>query len=124
MAGNKRKKKYQLYLMATNEENIELAREQRFNRINGRYILIYTDDLLPTGQSAHYHIIDEKETAHLSDSEKVWLLEANVQIIAEETEKRQDELLKKINKRISTLEKELEKESEKLEQRQGSVDEE
>lgn len=125
MAGDRRKqkKKYQLYLMATNEENIDLAKAQRFNRINSRYILVYTDELLCVGQSAHYHIIDEKETAHLSDSEKVWLLEANVQIIAEETEKKQDELLKQLSKRITRLEKELEIEAEKISKRQGSLDE-
>lgn len=131
MAGDRKKRKtrYNLYLLAANKENIEVAREYRFNRINSRYILVYTnellrDELMHMLPSANYHIIDQKETEHLSDAEKVWLLEANVQIIAEETEKNQKEFLKKINERISRLEKELAIESEKLEQRQGSVDEE
>lgn len=110
------KKKYGLYLFSTNigEENLKEAMSYRFNRINQRYVLVYTDELSGMLQECHYHIIDEKETDHLSDSEKVWLLDANIKIIAEETAKRQDELLTRFNERLSQLEEELEKESGKI----------
>lgn len=108
------KKKYSLYLLSSSPENIQEAMKYRFNRINQKYVLIYADNLLGMLHESHYHIIDEKETRYLSDSEKVWLLEANVQIIAEESEKKQQEILNSLGERISRLEEELEKESEKI----------
>lgn len=113
---DKSKTKYNLYLFSGNldEETIKEVMAYRFNRITKRYVLVYTDELIGTLQECHYHIIDEKEIGYLSDSEKVWLLDANVKIIAEETEKQRDKILKSIDKRISKLEKELKAEAEKL----------
>jgi len=106
--------KYQLCLLALNQENIELAVKQRFNRITSKYILIYAENAEDMVQNCRYHIIDENETGHLSDSEKVWLLEANMKIIAEESEKQQAEIIRRFEERISILERELEKEAENL----------
>ena len=112
----KQKKKYNLYLFSPNmdEESMKEVMGYRFNRITQKYILVYTDEIIGTLQNCHYHIIDEKETGYLSDSEKVWLLDANIKIIAEETAKQQDKILKSLNKRIRKLEIELKEEYEKL----------
>ena len=110
----KAKKKYSLYLFASKEENVEEAMKYRFNRINKRYILVYTDELLGMLQQCHYHIIAEDEIGHLSDAEKMWLLEANIKIIAEESAKDQERLMLEFGKRIERLEKELESESHKV----------
>ncbi len=123
MADDK-KKKYCLYLMANNGKNRETATRERFNRINGRYILVYSDKLSTMIPKSNYHIISEDEIGHLSDAEKVWLLEANVEIIAEETAKKQDEMLKSFSERISRLEHELEIESAKISKGQDVSDEE
>lgn len=108
------KKEYKLYLMAMNQENMELAVQHRFNRVNSKYILIYSDELWNMVSKCHYHIIDENEIQHLSDSEKLWLFEANMKIIAEESELKQEEILKRFEERISILEKELEREADNL----------
>lgn len=113
MPDNKKGKRYDLYLFALNDENIKEAVKYRFNRINSKYILIYTDKLQSTLQESRYHIIDESETFRLSDSEKVWLLEANVKIITEESVRNQEEILKRFGERLDLLEKELQKESAK-----------
>ena len=110
------KKKYQLYLLPLNEENIRLAVGQRFNRMNSRYILVYSENLCDMVENRRYHIINESETGHLSDSEKVWLLEANMKIIAEETERQKEEIIKRFEERLSILEKELDAEAERLKQ--------
>ena len=109
-------KKYNLYLFSTSigDDAVKEAMSYRFNRITPKYVLVYTDELLGMLHSCHYHIIDEKEIGYLSDSEKVWLLDANIKIIAEETAKQQDKILKSLNKRIRKLEIELKEEYEKL----------
>lgn len=115
MTNNKKKltdkKKYSLYLFAMNEQNLALAMEYRFMRINRQYILVYTDGLFNALNKSRYHIIDESESERLSDSEKVWLLDANVKIITEESINKQSEIMQNFEERISVLEKELEKES-------------
>ena len=123
MADTKEKTKYRLYLMANNKQNLEIARKERFNRINGKYILVYTNNFLTMLHESNYHILDESETRHLSDSEKVWLLEANVKIIAEEAAKNQDEMIRDFEDRLDRLERELAIESEKLNKGQGGQDE-
>lgn len=118
MARNKTKKegktKYQLYLFAMNDENVKLASEYRFNRITRKYILVYTDKFINLLQNSRYHSINEKEIGHLSDAEKVWLLEANIKVIAEEATKDQEKMLREFEERIERLERELEVESDKL----------
>lgn len=114
-------KKYRLYLFAVNKDNIELAVHERFHRINKQYILVYTDNLFSHVQKARYHIIDESETGRLSDSERVWLLEANMKIIMEESEKKQDEILKSFAEKIDRLEQELAKEAEKIEKETDGI---
>lgn len=109
------KKKYNLYLFAMNDDNAKEAMKYRFNRINGKYILVYSDAIYSPLKKSRYHIIEGEEAKLLTDSEKVWLLEANVKIITEESMKNQDEIMKSFEERLSILEKELEKESQKAE---------
>lgn len=110
------KKKYSLYLFPVSTENIKMAVEERFHRINKQYILVYTNNLFSHVPKARYHIIDESETGRLSDGERVWLLEANMKIIMEESEKKQDEILKSFEEKLDRLEKELAREEEKIQQ--------
>ena len=109
------KKIYQLYAMHYSDEAAKEAIKHRFNRINGRYILIYEcENTLNTPVSA-YHIIDENEIGYLSESEKIWLLQCNVQIITEESLAKQDDILRSFSEKLNQLEQELAKEEEGIE---------
>lgn len=114
--------KYRLYLFPVSQGNVELAVKERFHRINKQYILVYTDNLFSHVPVERYHIIDESETGRLSDGEKVWLLEANMKIIMEESNKKQDEILKRFGEKLDRLEKELAKEEEKIQQGTSGID--
>lgn len=107
-------KKYELFAMPYSHEAVEEAIKHRFNRINGRYVLIYEEpDKLYTDSSL-YHIIHEDETGYLSNDEKVWILECNIQIITEESLRNQDDILASFGEKLDLLEQELEKEAEEI----------
>lgn len=105
-------KEYKLYAFPYSLESVDEAVKHRFNRINIRYVLIYEEpDKLYTDSSL-YHIINEDETGYLSESEKAWLLECNIQIITEESLKKRDDILASFSEKLDLLEQELKKEAE------------
>lgn len=105
-------KTYKLYAFPYSHEAVDEAVKHRFNRINIRYVLVYEEpDKLITDTSL-YHIINEDETGYLSDSEKAWLLECNIQIITEESLKKRDDILASFSEKLDLLEQELKKEAE------------
>lgn len=105
-------KEYKLYAFPYSLEAVDEAVKHRFNRINIRYVLIYEEpDKLYTVSSL-YHIINEDETGYLSESEKAWLLECNIQIITEESLKKRDDILASFSEKLDLLEQELKKEAE------------
>lgn len=108
------KVKYCLFAIPYSEEAQEEARKHRFNRINSRYILIYDRDEQVYSKIEVYHIIDKSEIGFLSEAEKKWLFDCNVQIINEISADKQDEILKSFSMKLEQLEKELEKESAKV----------
>lgn len=113
------KLKYQLYAFPYDTEIEEWARRQTYHRINPRYILVYTQENKVLRQNSRYHIINEKETDVLTDSEKAWLLDCNIDIIAEESLKQQDDIIKNYSLKLERLEAELEKEAKRIGQGKG-----
>ena len=114
------KKTYQLFAFPYSHEAVEEAIKHRFNRINSRYALVYDEaDKLNTGNIV-YHIINEDEIGYLSDDERVWILECNIQIITEESLNKQDEILTSFGEKLDLLAQELEKEAEEI--RDGKQD--
>ena len=109
------KKKYCLYAFPYSEEAQEEALKHRFNRINGAYILVYEEDNIVNTSKSEYHIIEENEIGYLTESEKMWLLECNIQIITEESLVKQDEILTSFGEKLERLERELEREAEEIE---------
>lgn len=107
-------KAYKLCASLYSHEAVDEAVKHRFNRINGRYVLIYEEaDKLNTDNIV-YHIISEDETGYLSGDEKAWLLECNIKIITEESLLNQDDILTSFGEKINLLEQELEKEAEEV----------
>lgn len=107
-------KRYNLYLLHNTIEAVKLAEKHRFYLVNKHYVLIYTDVLHNDNITLHYHIIDQNEASRLSDKEKVWLLEANTELILEESAKKQDEILQSFGERLDRFERELEKASQEM----------
>ena len=108
------KKTYELFAFHYSDKAVEEAMRHRFNRITSRYVLVYDEvDNLNT-DNIIYHIINEDEIGYLSDSERIWLLECNIQIITEESLNKQDEILASFGKKLDLLEQELKKEAEEI----------
>lgn len=107
-------KKYELYAFQYSHEAVDEAVKHRFNRINKQYILVYEEPDNFNTQNFVYHIINENETGYLSDDEKVWILECNIQIITEESLTRQDDILSSFAEKLEKLEQELEKEAQEI----------
>ena len=109
------KKKYQLYAIPYSKRAVEYAINHRFNRINGKYILVYESNESVYVPTTGYHIIEQNEVDYLSEAEKLWLIECNTILIAEETQKNADQILQSFGEKLQRLEEELKKEAEGLE---------
>lgn len=107
-------KTYKLFAFPYSHEAVDEAIKHRFNRINGRYVLVYEEPDKLNTDNIVYHIINEDETDYLSNDEKVWVLECNIQIITEESLENQDKLLASFDEKLDLLEQELEKEAEEI----------
>lgn len=111
MSKRKKNKKveYHLYAMETTEENLNAVRDKRFYRIAPSYILLYE-----RGQrTSNYNEIGESELRYLSYADKRWLLDCNMAIIAEETEKHKDEIASRMGLMVERLEAALQAEKAK-----------
>ena len=108
------KKRYRLYAMPYNEEAVQEATKHRFNRINRKYILIYECDELVYVSNVTYHIIEQNEMDYLSEAEQLWLIECNTILIAEESEKNSEQIMKSFSEKLLRLEEELKREAEGL----------
>ena len=107
-------KSYKLFAFSYSHEAVDEAIKHRFNRINGRYVLVYEEPDKFNTDNIVYHIINENETEYLSDDEKVWVLECNIQIITEESLQKQDDIFISFGEKLDLLEQELEKEAEEI----------
>lgn len=107
-------KVYKLFAFPYSHEAVEEAIKHRFNRINGHYVLVYEEADKFNTDNIVYHIINEDETEYLSDDEKVWVLECNIQIITEESLAKQDDILSSFGEKLDLLERELIKEAEEI----------
>ena len=106
MSKKNRKVTYHLYALEPTEENINAVHERRFYRITPKYILLYE-----RGQRfTNYNEIGESELTYLSFADKRWLLDCNMVIIAEETEKHKDEIASSMGLMIERLAQALQEE--------------
>lgn len=74
---------YKLYAMLTNEENVAIATQYRFQRITPSYILVYGENE-PEGTKCTEVKADDIQ--NLSRRDYQWLQDANMTIIRELTE--------------------------------------
>jgi hypothetical protein len=94
------------------ECNVKVAQKERFSRICSKYVLIYTAkrDLQ---DAIGYNEIRESELKYLSHNDTVWLLDCNLAIIAEETEKHKSDVISQMGLMVDRLERALKEEKDK-----------
>ena len=74
---------YKLFAMLTNEANVRIATEYRFQRITPAYILVYGEE---APKRTKYTEIKAKDLSSLSKKDFQWLQDANIALIREVTE--------------------------------------
>lgn len=99
-------KKYRLFANKVTEETNNIAYKERFSRITKNYILIYKVGNKPSG----WMEITEENSKSLSASDKQWLRDANIVIINEEMQTREQQALENLQNKLNVLETELEAE--------------
>ena len=113
MGKRKRKKNrglhYKLYAFRLTDENLAMVQNERFYRITSKYILLYDCNQRTT----NYNEIGVNELRYLSVQDKQWLLDCNMAIIAEETEKHKDKIAMSMGLMLDNLESALQAEKAK-----------
>jgi hypothetical protein len=71
---------YKLFAMLTNEANVRIATEYRFQRITPAYILVYGEE---APKRTKYTEITAKDLSSLSKKDFQWLQDANIALIRE-----------------------------------------
>ena len=74
---------YKLFAMLTNEANVRIATEYRFQRITPAYTLVYGEE---APKRTKYTEITAKDLSSLSKKDFQWLQDANIALIREVTE--------------------------------------
>ena len=74
---------YKLFAMLTNEANVRIATEYRFQRITPAYILVYGEE---APKRTKYTEITAKDLSSLSKKDFQWLQDANIALIREITD--------------------------------------
>lgn len=111
---------YRLYALAYNEESVKAAMVNRFSRISGGYVLLYTD----AEELENSVEIGEADAYRLNPREREWLKECDLAILAEEVKANAEKIAEDMRRRVARLEAALREEQEKLkeESRAGKSD--
>lgn len=100
---------WKLYAMHYNDVSREIAVSERFSRISDGYVLLYTDKAAPE----HSVEIGESAVWRLSETERQWLQDCNLIILAEETKRHEAQIAADLGKRVAMLEEALKAEKQK-----------
>lgn len=103
------KVKYRLWATATNDESMREAEKARFSRVGIAYVLIYARKKPETGKWAE---ITDGSVNALNAEEAQWLWDCNVTLIAEDTAKNRENILRGVNEKLDALEAALRKQRE------------
>ena len=108
---------YQLYVMPTTGENIDIASGERFSRITLQYILIYSDK----EQKANAIPVNGVDLKRLTEADIQWVNDCLVMLFAEAIKKHPKDLKSSLENKIKALENALKAEAEKLQKEDNSV---
>lgn len=108
-------KTYRLYAAVHEpgiEEKLEKFQFVRFNVTDG-FLLIYSDRRPP--KTMLWTEIKEKDAALLNPSERQWLFDCNISILAAEARAHSEDVLRDMSLKVAALEQALREEAEKEE---------
>ena len=105
-----RRKKYRLYAMPVNADNMEMAQKERFSRITPEYVLIYVKRRI-----SDFPEITDKNIDIMSDKDRQWLSDCNMALIGEEVTRGRNDFLSDLSVKITELERALVREKEQVE---------
>lgn len=104
------KKKYLLYALSINSENIKLVEKYTFYRITPTYILVYCkENKKPAGAV----LIKNDFLERLTKADENWLRLCNNKLIQTEVKKNKDRILDRLYVLVNQFEAELEHEQQK-----------
>lgn len=86
---------YKLFAMLTNEANVRIATEYRFQRITPAYILVYGEE---APKRTKYTEITAKDLSSLSKKDFQWLQDANIALIREVADTNKESQSAELNK--------------------------
>ena len=101
---------YKLFAMRTNEKNVAIATQYRFQRITPTYILVYGEDK-PEGTNCTE--VTAKDISSLSRRDFQWLEDANILLIQEFAAAHPDAQKNSLNNFYNELQKNIKEELEK-----------
>ena len=106
--GGQMKKRFRLWALPYGPEAMEAAYRERFCRVGADYVLIYAarKPKLPCAE------VTEQEAHRLTGAETKWLLDCNLTLIAEETQRRSVEILADMSRKLDELEAALKRQQE------------
>lgn len=98
---------YKLFAMLTNEKNVAVATQYRFQRITPTYILVYTGEK-PRGVKCTE--VTVRELSSLSRKDFQWLEDANIVLIREFAEEHKESQTKSFANFLQELDKNIKEE--------------
>lgn len=99
-----------LYALPYSDESVKTATRERFSRISGGYVLLYTDGVAPEKSVE----IGESDAYRLNTREKEWLRECNLILLSENIKENAEKLAEDMRERVGRLEEALRAEQKKL----------
>lgn len=110
--------KYRLFVAPVTPYNIERASRTRFHRVTPEYILTYR-----RGKSAAGELeISGTDLERLSKRDSAWLMDCNLALLAEESERTAPQARERMRTMIDELEAALKQEREKALEEAGTVE--
>ena len=103
----KRKIHYRLYANNVTDETVGIAESGRFSRITADYLLVYTKTKMKDWPE-----ITDDNVSILTNADRKWLFECNMELIAEEMSKTENNFGVDMQRTIDELEKALNRERE------------
>lgn len=114
----KKKTVWRLFAALTSAESVEAATGEKYSRVGRDYTLIYTTKKKLPGELGAVEITD-REAGRLTQAEAGWLMDCNMEILAQEAKANSGEMLKSLSVKVAALEKALQAEKEKEEGADG-----
>lgn len=89
--------KYRLYVLPPDAKGLEKASAERFSRVTGSYVLVYTSEELDKPE------ITDAEIWRLSAEDGQWLERCNVTLLLEDFAQRQEQIWDAISEKMGRL---------------------